>query len=65
MIINFSSISVGVNSMNSLETKEFRPENWTQSDLKFCKNDGSKRSKINEKGGQLDQKSWRKLIQNA
>ncbi len=29
---------------------------WTQSDLKFCKNEGSIRSKTNEKGGQLDRK---------
>ncbi len=27
---------------------------WTQLDLKFCKNEGSIRSKTNEKGGQLD-----------
>ncbi len=39
--------------------------NWNQLDLKLCKNEGSKRSKINEKGGQLDKKSWRKFIQNA
>ncbi len=37
-------------------------ENWNQSDLKFCKIEGSKRSKINEKRGRLDQKSGRKLI---
>ncbi len=37
----------------------------TQSDLRFCKYLGSKRSKINEKGGQLDRKSRRKLKQNA
>ncbi len=29
---------------------------WTQLDLRFCKNEGPKRCKINEKGGQLDQK---------
>ncbi len=29
-------------------------KNWTQSDLRFCENEGSKRSKINEKEGQLD-----------
>ncbi len=29
---------------------------WTQSNLKFCKNEGSIRSKTNEKGGQLDRK---------
>ncbi len=40
-------------------------KNWTQSDLRFCKNEGSKRSKFNKNGDQLDQKSWRKLIQNA
>ncbi len=38
---------------------------WSQSDLRFCKNEGSKRSKINEKGSQLDRKSWRKYVQNA
>ncbi len=27
---------------------------WTQLDLKFCKNEGSIRSKTDEKGGQLD-----------
>ncbi len=44
---------------------------WTQSDLKFCKNEGSIRSKTNEKGGQfgsnietkIDTK-WEKLIKN-
>ncbi len=39
--------------------------NWSQSDLRFCKNEGSKRSKINKKGDQLDRKSRRKLIQKA
>ncbi len=29
---------------------------WTQSDLTFCRNEGSMRSKTNEKGGQLDRK---------
>ncbi len=38
---------------------------WTQSDLRFCENEGLKLSKINEKGGQLDRKSRSKLIQNA
>ncbi len=38
---------------------------WTQSDLRFYKNEGLKRSKINENGGLLDRKSKRKLIQNA
>ncbi len=38
-----------------------RYKKWTQSDLKFCKNEGSIRPKTNEKGGQLD---W-KLIQNG
>ncbi len=27
---------------------------WTYSDLRFCENEGSKRSKINEIGGHLD-----------
>ncbi len=40
-------------------------KNWTQSDLRFYENVGSYRFKINEKGGQLDRKSRRKLIQNA
>ncbi len=38
---------------------------WTQSDLKFCKNEGSIRSKTNEKGGQLDWKLRWKLMQNG
>ncbi len=37
---------------------------WTQSDIRFCENEGSKRFKINEKGSQMDRKSMRKLIQN-
>ncbi len=28
--------------------------NWTLSDLRFCENEGSKRSKLNIKVGQLD-----------
>ncbi len=35
--------------------------NWTQSDLRFCKNDGSERSRINEDGDQLDKKSKEKI----
>ncbi len=31
---------------------------------KVCKNEGSIRSKTNEKGGQLDRKLRQKLIQN-
>ncbi len=38
---------------------------WTQSDLKFCKNEGSIRSKTNEKRGQLDQTFRQKLMQNG
>ncbi len=37
----------------------------TQSDLKFCKNEGSIRSKTNERGGQLDGKYTRKLMHNG
>ncbi len=29
-------------------------KNWTELDLRFCKYEGSKRSNINGKGGQLD-----------
>ncbi len=36
---------------------------WTQQVLRFCKNEGSKRSNNNEKGGQQDWKSRRKLAQ--
>ncbi len=32
-------------------------KNWTETDLRFCENEGSKRSKINWKRGQLHQKS--------
>ncbi len=47
--------------------REFRHavKEWTQSDLKFCKNEGSIRSKTNVKGGQLDRKLRRKFIQNG
>ncbi len=38
---------------------------WSQSDLKFCKNEGSIRSKTNEKGDQLNRKLRPKLIQNG
>ncbi len=38
---------------------------WTQSDIRFCENEGSNRFKINEKGGHLDRKYRRKFIQNA
>ncbi len=38
---------------------------WTQLDPSFWKNEGPKRSKTIEKGGQLYQKSRRKLMQNA
>ncbi len=34
----------------------------TQLDLKFCKNEGSIRSKTNEKGGQLDRKNDAKSL---
>ncbi len=36
-------------------------KNWIQLDLRFCKNEGLKISKINEKMGQLDQKSSRQI----
>ncbi len=42
-----------------------RDKKWTQSDLKFRKNEGSIRSKTNEKGGQLDRKVRPKLMQNG
>ncbi len=35
--------------------------NWTQSDLRFCENKGSKRSKINEKGGSIGLKIKEKI----
>ncbi len=38
---------------------------WTQSDIRFCENEGSNRFKINEKRGHLDRKYRRKFIQNA
>ncbi len=40
-------------------------KNWTQRDLRFCKNKASKRYKNCKKGGQQDRKSRRKLVQNA
>ncbi len=38
---------------------------WTQSDVRVCKNEGSKRSNNSETGGQQDRKSRRKLLQNT
>ncbi len=38
---------------------------WTKSDLMFCKNERSKRSKNNEKWGQQNKKSRRKWVQNV
>ncbi len=37
---------------------------WNQPDQRFCQNGGSKRSNSNEKGGELDRKLRRLLIQN-
>ncbi len=42
-----------------------RKKTWTQSDIRFCENEGSNRFKINEKGGHFDRKYKRKFIQNA
>ncbi len=42
-----------------------REKNLTQSDLRFCENEASKRFKINEKGVQLDRKlreNWYKML---
>ncbi len=42
-----------------------RDEKWTQWDLWFCKKEESKISNNNEKEGQQDQKSRRKVVQIA
>ncbi len=42
-----------------------RNEKWTKWDLRFCKNEGSKRCNNTEKGGQQDGNSRRKLVQIA
>ncbi len=57
----------GVGVLHQIFSREVRHtiKKWTQSDVKFCKNEGSIRSKTNEKGGQLDRKLRRKLIQNG
>ncbi len=44
---------VGGTSPNFRWGGSARDKKWTQSDLKFCKNEGSIRSKTNEKGDQL------------
>ncbi len=38
---------------------------WTQSDLRFCENEGQTDLKSMKMGGQLDGKSRSKLMQNA
>ncbi len=45
---------VGVLHQIFVRQVQHAKENWTQSDLRFCENEGSKRSKINDKGDQLD-----------
>ncbi len=55
----------GVGVLHQIFSREVRHEiknKRSQSDLKFCKNEGLIRSKTNEKRGQLDRKLRRKLI---
>ncbi len=54
----------GVRYFTKSSVGRFGTRKKNGSDLKFCKNEGSIRSKINEKGGQLDKKLRRKLMQN-
>ncbi len=53
----------GGNFTKYLINAQYMMKKWTHSDLRFCKNVGSKRSKKNEKGGQQDRKSWKHLVQ--
>ncbi len=54
---------VGGNSPNVwLEDPALDENKMTQSDLRFCENDTSERCKNNEKWGQQDHKSRRKLV---
>ncbi len=55
----FSKVLLAIDKVHTLQQRVVM---WV---LRFWENEGSKRSKINEKGGQLDWKSRRKLIQNA
>ncbi len=68
VIIFFIEICKGT-SLNFRKLGSAHDKNWTQSDLRFCKNYGSKRSKINEKGLKctryIRSTIRRKLIQNA
>ncbi len=51
---NGKTIGGGVHHQYFGRGFSMRNKNWTQSYLRFCENDGSKRSKINEKVGQFD-----------
>ncbi len=53
----FAKFSVGMFARDKIK--------WTQSDLKFSKSEGSIRTKTNEKGGQLDRKLRRKMMQHG
>ncbi len=44
----------GASKTNPVARFNMQEKKWTKSDLRFFKNEGSKRSKINEKGSQLD-----------
>ncbi len=50
----YLSLGQGVLHQVFIRRVQHTNNNWTQLDLSFCENEGSKRSKINEKGGQLD-----------
>ncbi len=61
------SESPGVGVLHQISGREVRHaiKNGPNQILSFCKNEGSIRSKTNEKGYQLDRKLRRKLIQNG
>ncbi len=56
-MLSSSDGEMGNISLNLLYEGSASDKNWTQSDLRFCKNDGLKRSKTNAKWAQLEMKS--------
>ncbi len=56
---------VGTSSNFQYPGSACKKNNWTQSDLRFCENEGSKRFKTNEKGGSIGSNIKGQLIQNA
>ncbi len=55
-VVKTTTVPQGGTSLNFRYLCSTRQKKWTQSDIRFCENEGSNRFKINEKGSHLDRK---------